>query len=268
MCPGRSIIGAQSSIIAYKHCLLLISIQEQKEKEKMHSSRSLLQWGTPAQQGFRPAFNKTCAQTSVCVTTAHTGRRQQQQCHHRQQLQQQQSARRSLAPVASFFQDQFQDEEQEQPQPPSDQAVQQQQPAVDTAAADWVFQHPSGVQVCVFGVEHLERQPHIGVFALMLGETAVVALCLCWGTLHLCSAQKVRWRQTNLLPPTAVGAGCSTAGNWVLQNRPAAVVVETACTPEHGSAPGRGVTCRDQVQGAFFIVVVTCNHCAETDGFA
>lgn len=45
---------------------------------------------------------------------------------------------------------------------------------------------------------------------------------------------------STLLPP---------AGEWVLQNRPAAVVVETACTPEHGAEPGRGVTCRDQVQG-------------------
>lgn len=45
------------------------------------------------------------------------------------------------------------------------------------------------------------------------------------------------------------GHAVATAGDWVLQNRPAAVVVETACTPEHGADPGRGVTCRDQVQG-------------------
>lgn len=159
----------------------LIILHRGTQNRRMHSSRSLLQpcWGTPAQQAFRPAINKQCSQTYVCVTAAQTGRRQQQQCHHRQQLQQR-STRRSLAPVASFFQDQFQDEEQQQPQPPSDPAMQQ-QPAVDTAAADWVFEHPSGVQVCVFGVEHLERQPHIGEFALMLAETAVVA-CAC--TLH------------------------------------------------------------------------------------
>jgi hypothetical protein len=30
------------------------------------------------------------------------------------------------------------------------------------AAADLAFAHPSGVTVCVFGVEHLEPQPHIG----------------------------------------------------------------------------------------------------------
>ncbi|KAF6258087.1 hypothetical protein COO60DRAFT_1460861 [Scenedesmus sp. NREL 46B-D3] len=69
-----------------------------------------------------------------------------------------------------------------------------------SAQPDLQFEHPSGVQVCVFGVEHLEQQPHIG--------------------------------------------------EWILANRPAAVVVETACTPEHGSQPGRAVTCRDQVQGA------------------
>uniref|UniRef100_A0A383WDL8 Uncharacterized protein n=1 Tax=Tetradesmus obliquus TaxID=3088 RepID=A0A383WDL8_TETOB len=69
-----------------------------------------------------------------------------------------------------------------------------------SAQPDLQFEHPAGVQVCVFGVEHLENQPHIG--------------------------------------------------EWILANRPAAVVVETACTPEHGSQPGRAVTCRDQVPGA------------------
>lgn len=51
------------------------------------------------------------------------------------------------------------------------------------------------------------------------------------------------------------------AGDWVLANRPAAVVVETACTPEHGAQPGRGVTCRDQVQGAFVCCVVSVVNC-------
>jgi hypothetical protein len=50
---------------------------------------------------------------------------------------------------------------------------------------------------------------------------------------------------------TAAAATVTAAvGEWVLQNRPAAVVVETACIPEHGAAAGNAVTCRDQVQGA------------------
>eukprot|EP00879_Flechtneria_rotunda_P029824 GHRR01032277.1.p1 GENE.GHRR01032277.1~~GHRR01032277.1.p1 ORF type:complete len:168 (+),score=18.87 GHRR01032277.1:224-727(+) len=74
---------------------------------------------------------------------------------------------------------------------------------------DWQFEHPSGVQVCVFGVEHLEHQPHIG--------------------------------------------------EWILDNRPGAVVVETACTPDHGLEPGTAVTCRDQVAGD---QVTSPQHCA------
>lgn len=63
---------------------------------------------------------------------------------------------RAVLRRASFFQDQFEDVTEEQVTPAS--------PAqpVDLDAADLVFSHPSGVQVCVFGVEHLERQPHIG----------------------------------------------------------------------------------------------------------
>lgn len=56
---------------------------------------------------------------------------------------------------ASFFQDQSEDPTEDQPR-----AIEAAQ--TDTQAADWVFEHPSGVQVCVFGVEHLERQPQIG----------------------------------------------------------------------------------------------------------
>lgn len=54
----------------------------------------------------------------------------------------------------------------------------------------------SSAVVSVFGVEHMERQPHIG--------------------------------------------------DWILQNRPAAVVVETACHPSHGAWPGNLFTCADQ----------------------
>eukprot|EP00775_Hariotina_reticulata_P009161 gene9161-9327_t len=72
---------------------------------------------------------------------------------------------------------------------------------VQQLGPDLQFVHPaSGVQVFVFGVEHLGREPHIG--------------------------------------------------EWILTNRPAAVVVETSCTPDHGAQPGRAVTCRDQVPGA------------------
>jgi hypothetical protein len=59
---------------------------------------------------------------------------------------------------ASFFQDQFEDVNEDQP--PAIEAA-----PTDTQAADWVFEHPSGVHVCVFGVEHLERQPQIGQHA-------------------------------------------------------------------------------------------------------
>jgi hypothetical protein len=34
---------------------------------------------------------------------------------------------------------------------------------------------------------------------------------------------------------------------YVLQTRPAAVVVETAVTPEHGSLPGNVIACGDPV---------------------
>jgi hypothetical protein len=36
------------------------------------------------------------------------------------------------------------------------------------AQPDLQFEHPSGVQVCVFGVEHLEQQPHIGKAEMLL----------------------------------------------------------------------------------------------------
>ena len=45
-------------------------------------------------------------------------------------------------------------------------------------------------------------------------------------------------------------------GEFILANRPDAVVVETAVTPEHGAVPGSSVSCADElVQGpqAFFI---------------
>jgi hypothetical protein len=46
------------------------------------------------------------------------------------------------------------------------------------------------------------------------------------------------------------------AGEWVLRNRPAAVVVETACHPGHGAWPGNLFSCADQVVlgagGGFF----------------
>ena len=48
----------------------------------------------------------------------------------------------------------------------------------------------------------------------------------------------------------ATVTAAAAVGEWVLQNRPAAVVVETACIPEHGAAAGNAVTCGDQVQGA------------------
>lgn len=69
---------------------------------------------------------------------------------------------------ASFFQDQFEDVTEDQP--PAIEAAQK-----DTQAADWVFEHPSGVHVCVFGVEHLERQPQIGQYASM--HVAILASC-------------------------------------------------------------------------------------------
>jgi hypothetical protein len=59
---------------------------------------------------------------------------------------------------ASFFQDQFEDVSEDQP--PAIEAA-----PTDTQAADWVFEHPSGVHICVFGVEHLERQPQIGQYS-------------------------------------------------------------------------------------------------------
>ena len=64
----------------------------------------------------------------------------------------------SVLQRASFFQDQFEDASEEQPPAAAVEPARE----TDLEAADLVFEHPSGVHVCVFGVEHLERQPHIG----------------------------------------------------------------------------------------------------------
>jgi hypothetical protein len=37
----------------------------------------------------------------------------------------------------------------------------------------------------------------------------------------------------------------ASAGEYILQNSPAIVVVETAATPAHGTAPGNTVSCQD-----------------------
>ncbi|GBF99338.1 hypothetical protein Rsub_11750 [Raphidocelis subcapitata] len=76
------------------------------------------------------------------------------------------------------------------------------------AGPDFEFSPPggAGARVSVFGVEHMERQPHIG--------------------------------------------------EWVLARRPCAVVVETACHPAHGAAPGNLFSCEEQAvvgsDGGFF----------------
>jgi hypothetical protein len=67
-----------------------------------------------------------------------------------------------LVTKASFFQDQFEDEDTPAASTQQQAAAQQAAQHTDVEAADWAFEHPSGVQVCVFGVDHMERQPHIG----------------------------------------------------------------------------------------------------------
>ncbi len=44
-------------------------------------------------------------------------------------------------------------------------------------------------------------------------------------------------------------------GEWILDNTPSAVMVETACTPSHGAMPGNHIYCSDQVPGTpgFFL---------------
>jgi len=52
---------------------------------------------------------------------------------------------------------------------------------------------------------------------------------------------KIFWKP-RLMPALAVAP--NPPGEWILANRPAAVVVETACTPDHGAQPGVAITCR------------------------
>jgi hypothetical protein len=40
------------------------------------------------------------------------------------------------------------------------------------------------------------------------------------------------------------------SGEWILRNRPVAVVVETACHAAHGAWPGNVFSCADQVLGS------------------
>jgi hypothetical protein len=84
-----------------------------------------------------------------------------------------------------------------------------------TPRPDFELKLPEGGVVSVFGVEHMERQPHIG--------------------------------------------------EWVLQTKPAAVVVETACHPEHGAWPGNLFSCSDQQilgSGGSFFQRVFCQVAA------
>ena len=112
---------------------------------------------------------------------------------------------------------------------------------------DLELQHAgSGMRVAVFGVEHSDLQPHIG---------AQTTECALLASFH------GPWRQE--LRVSLPGCPCDAcrsrqawwhAGAWILAHRPAAVVVETACNPEHGSAPGNLISCADGVDGpeAFF----------------
>ncbi len=51
------------------------------------------------------------------------------------------------------------------------------------------------------------------------------------------------------------------AAEYILRTRPAAVVVETAVTPEHGARPGNSISCKDRlVEGpAAFYMRMFCS---------
>ncbi len=67
------------------------------------------------------------------------------------------------------------------------------------------------------------------------------------------------WASSRAFP-----TGC--AGDYILQTRPGAVVVETAVTPEHGALPGNSLSCSDRVAEGptSFFMRMFCQVCAPT----
>jgi hypothetical protein len=96
--------------------------------------------------------------TSVCASTANTSSTAASQYQQQEQQQQQLvavqlSSRKQTSSTASRNRLLCRS------------SLQELQTAVASscnAQPDLQFEHPAGVQVCVFGVEHLEQQPHIG----------------------------------------------------------------------------------------------------------
>lgn len=107
----------------------------------------------------------------------------------------------------------------------------------------------TGTDIHVFGVEHLAPQPHIGKGGAALHleasppctekEGRACGCCIEGGLLVVC------W--TLQIGPVRCAWTPAPTGEWIIRQRPQAVVVETAMGPEHGAVSGNVIRCGDQV---------------------
>jgi len=77
------------------------------------------------------------------------------------------------------------------------------------------------------------------------------------GTTYRCDA--LRWLIVAACRHHTPDCMGGNAGEWILEHRPRAVIVETACNPTHGSVPGSIVSCADPVaEGSAFFQRMFC----------